>query len=97
MYWKIYQVDTDKDTDRVKFLGYEELLSLGKRVNPDLYKCVFVGDLPETDLEDMFRRFNTVGHPEYIGHSMSVSDVLVNEHGAYYCDSIGFTEIGFKR
>lgn len=97
MYWKIYQVNTERDTDRIKFFGYDELENIGVKVNPDIYDCVFVGNLPETDLEDMFARFNTVGHPEYIGHSMSVSDVLVNENGAYYCDSIGFKKIEFNR
>ena len=97
MYWKIYQINSDKDTERVKFRGFDELEYIGVKVNPEIYNCVFVGELPETDLEDMFARFNTVGHPDYIGHSMSVSDVLVNENGAYFCDNIGFKKIEFNR
>ena len=93
MYWKIYQINIERDAQRVKFEGLDRI----NDVDPDIYDCVFVGELPETDLEDMFRRFNTVGHPEYIGHSMSVSDVCVNEFGAYYCDNIGFRKIEFKR
>lgn len=37
----------------------------------------------------------TVGHPLHRGHSLSVSDVVVNDNGAFFCDSIGFQPIAF--
>ena len=39
----IYQIDGDKDTNRVKFEGYEETLKYGG-INPATYKCVFPDD-----------------------------------------------------
>jgi hypothetical protein len=56
---------------------------------------VFSAEIDETDLEQIYQRFNTVGHPLYRGHSLSVSDVVVNDNGAFFCDSIGFQPIAF--
>ncbi len=63
----------------------------------DIYDEVFNGELPETDPEAIFARFNqdTPGHPLHRGHSLSVSDIVVNENGIYYCDVLGFKEIKF--
>ena len=47
------------------------------------------------NLEDVFARFNTEGHPLHRGHSLSVSDVVLTEDGAFFCDTIGFKEIDF--
>lgn len=94
---KIYQINPDRDTDRTRFLGSDERNNLfgDLRVNPAEYDEVFNAVIDETDLEDMFRRFNTVGHPLHRGYSMSVSDVVVTENGAFFCDSIGFKKIEF--
>ena len=46
-------------------------------------------------MEEIFRQFNTEGHPLHRGHSLSVSDVVVTKDGAYYCDSIGFQKVDF--
>jgi len=94
---KIYQIDSALDTNRVRFLGFNEIEDLfgNTKINPSIYSLVFDADLDETDLEDIFKRFNTEGHPLYRGNSMSVSDIVVNDEGAFYCDSIGFKRIDF--
>jgi len=94
---KIYQINADRDKNRVRFEGLEllERYQGSAAVDPSIYDEVFNAELEETDLEDVYRRFNTEGHPLHRGHSLSVSDVVVNDSGAFFCDSIGFKAIAF--
>ena len=71
----IYQIDSEKDTNRVKFEGYEETLKYGG-INPAIYKCVFHGDV-DGDLEAVYCTFNHPDHPgTFQGHSLSLSDII---------------------
>ena len=71
----IYQIDSDKDTNRVKFEGYDETLKYGG-INPAIYKCVFHGDV-DGDLEAVYCLFNHPDHPgTFQGHSLSLSDII---------------------
>lgn len=89
---KIYQINSERDTDRLKFMG---LSKLKEDIDPSSYDEVFSGNVDCENLEDVFSRFNTEGHPLHRGHSLSVSDVVLTEDGAYFCDTIGFKEIDF--
>ena len=64
-------------------------------VPSSIYDEVFNAEIEETDPEAIFTRFNTTGHPLFRGHSLSVSDVIVSEGKAYYCQNIGFKAIPF--
>lgn len=94
---KIYQINSKRDGNRVKFEGLEllERYQGSSAVDPSIYDEVFSAEIDETDLEQIYQRFNTVGHPLHRGHSLSVSDVVVNDNGAFFCDSIGFQPIAF--
>lgn len=94
---KIYQINSKRDVNRVKFEGLEllERYQGSSAVDPSIYDEVFSAEIDETDLEAIYQRFNTVGHPLHRGHSLSVSDVVVNDNGAFFCDSIGFQPIAF--
>lgn len=89
---KINQINSERDPDRLKFMGFSQLKG---DVDPGSYDEVFSGDVDCENLEDMFARFNTEGHPLHRGHSLSVSDVVLTEDGAFFCDTIGFKEIDF--
>lgn len=89
---KIYQINSNRDPNRTKFLGLSHLKA---PVDPSSYDEVFSGDVDCGNLEDVFAKFNTVGHPLHRGHSLSVSDVVLTEDGAFFCDTIGFNEIDF--
>lgn len=89
---KIYQINSERDTARAKFMGLGQLKD---NVDPGSYDEVFSGDVDCKNLKDVFARFNTECHPLYRGHSISVSDVVLTEDGAYFCDTIGFKEIDF--
>lgn len=99
----IYQIDMDRDNERVCFMSLD---SLPNRQNPteidsSIYDAVYHGDVEANNLEDVYRIFN-LEHPEnYRGRSLSVSDVVVvsaedGEQKAYYCDSFGFKEVKFN-
>ena len=95
----IYQIDGEKDTNRVKFSGYDETMKHGGIISQN-YKCVFHGDV-DGDLEDVYTLFNNCDHPgTYQGHSLSVSDIVEAigdsdgvEPGSYFVDSIGFEKL----
>lgn len=94
---KIYQINLDRDKDRIKFMSFDRLPRFQKsdKVNASIYDEVFSGEIEASGLEDVYRIFNTTGHPLYRGHSLSVSDMVVTEYGAYFCDSVGFQKVDF--
>ena len=58
---KIYQINTDRDKNSVKFLQYGNLEKYQntKDINALIYDEVFSGNVDCEDLEDIFRKFNT--------------------------------------
>lgn len=94
---KIYQIDPDRDVNRVK---YEALSKLERyqgspEVQSSLYDEVFNADIEFRGLEELYTQFNTSGHPLHRGGRMSMSDVVVTEEGSFYCDRYGFSPIAF--
>lgn len=94
---KIYQINSDRDSNGVKYWGFDYLPKFQDDGNVDatLYDQVFDADMDEMSLEEIFYRFNHEKHPLYRGHSLSVSDVVVTEKGTFFCDSFGYKEIEF--
>lgn len=94
---KIYQVNSDRDTNGVKFRGLDqEAVNQGKvQIDASVYDEVFNAEMDFDGLQDLFIIFNTTGHPLYRGHSMSVSDVVVTDEGAFFCNNIGFAQVDF--
>ena len=94
---KIYQIDTDRDKDRLIFAGSDVLMKNkpALEIDASIYDEVFSGELESKVPEELFALFNTRGHPLHRGHSMSVSDVIVTEDGAFFCDSYDFKKISF--
>lgn len=90
---KVYQADIEAEN---KFMDYEFTNRVCGGVNKDDYHLVFDGHIKAFDLEDAWVIFNSVARPEgFTGHSLSVSDILVTEDGAFYVDSVGFRKIEF--
>lgn len=88
---QIYQINHNRDVNNKKFLSLKD----GEIADPSTYDEVFNAEIDEFDLEDIYRRFNTDGHPLHRGHSLSVSDVVVMNDKAYICQGVGFREIPF--
>lgn len=59
-----------------------------------VYEGSIEGDNNIAMLEELFEIFN-IRHPEdFHGHSLSTSDVVILDNTIWYCDSIGWKEIG---
>lgn len=91
---KIYQIAPSKDKRNLLYMRFEFVQRHGG-VDPADYELVFDGEVEAKDLEDVFRIFNdyTKMPKGYCGCSLSVSDVVVNEEGAFFCDSFGFVKL----
>lgn len=92
---KIYQINPNRDVNRVM---HERLSNLERcqgspEVQASIYDEVFNAVIDFDGLENLYIQFNTEGHPLYRGGAIKVSDVVVTEEGAYFCDSIGFKPI----
>lgn len=94
---KIYQINQERDVKGAKFMNSDWIVrhTGSPAIDPSIYDEVFSGQVDCKDLEEVFAKFNTEGHPLHRGHSLSVSDVVVTDEGAFFCESIGFLEIGF--
>ena len=100
---KLYQINMDRDEKGVCFMRSESLSQLqgSDQIDSSIYDLVFAGDVPCSNLEDIYRMFN-VNHPNgYTGRSLSVSDVVqiqdssTNGPTFHYCDSFGFKQVQF--
>ncbi len=97
---RIYQIDMDKDVERVQFKNLENTLNIAGRVNPAIYSQVYANVCDCNNLEDVYCKFNVGERPTgFTGHSLSVSDIveILDEEnkGTYFCDSFGFKKIDF--
>ena len=103
--FSIYQINTDRDNNRICFLGLDSLerFQHSKEVDPALYDRTYDGKLDCSTLETIYEKFN-IDHPaDYKGRSLSVSDVVeIRESdtlnpGFYFVDSIWFKSISFDK
>ena len=103
--FSIYQINTDRDDNRVCFLGLDTLerFQHSKEVDPALYDRVYDGKLDCSSLEAIYEKFNIDYPADYKGRALSVSDVVeIRESdtlnpGFYFVDSIGFKSISFDK
>ena len=73
---KIYQIDSEKDTNRIKSENFKNTIKYAGNIDPDIYKTVFEGNVDCNDLEDAYFTFN-INHPvSHQGHSLSISDIV---------------------
>lgn len=98
---KIYQIDETKDLKAVMFTEYETHVKRMGKIVKDIYKEIFQGEVnvPEKDinriLDYVFFLFNVHVDmfPDYKGHSLSVSDVVIADGVAYYVNTFGFVKL----
>ena len=87
--------------DRMHYLRFEDYENYKRETGhddicPDDYECVFCGNVNCEGLDEVFQKFN--GPVEgFIGHSLSVSDIVYMSEGKYqglwYCDPFGWTRV----
>ena len=98
---KIYQINPEKDADRIRFFSYDDTIKIKGRIDASIYRTVYDGNVDCGDLEDVFGLLNTTCPIGYNGHSLAVSDIVEvvepvdNIHGFYFCDIIGYRKTDF--
>ncbi len=104
MHIKIYQINLDRDDNRVAFLGHDSIARFQGNANicSEIYDHVFDGEVDCDTLEDVYLMFNLHFPKDYRGRSLSVSDIveIVESESAapgfYFCDSVGFKPVEFQ-
>lgn len=91
--FSIYQLKSDE----FRFSSYVSMRNKGYEPVVDDYEMIYTDELNGATLNDIYERFN-IDHPkDYVGYSLSVSDVIVlikdGERTAYMVDSFGFKEL----
>lgn len=103
--YSIYQVKENGKTWGIRFEPLERLKMSGGLVSRSNYDLVYAGPIEEPSfftpheiLASIYDKFNMAHPPDFAGHSLSVSDIVVlrRDQGmaAYYVDrGLGFTEV----
>lgn len=97
----IYQVREEAKNSRyIMFSDYEFLQENGldKEVKKENYRPIYSGEVEDYEsdidcLDELYMKFQGRKPEGYSGHSLSMSDVIVLDERAYYCDSHGWQEI----
>ena len=100
--YAIYQLKRDDSTADLRFMNSEYLQKKAIEPQYENYELVYTGALTKDGsqiekLEDLYRIFN-VEHPQdFVGHSLSVSDIVALKQAGvvsyHYVDSIGYKEL----
>lgn len=100
MNYKIFQLDRNNINviyDRRMFTPWDEL-NQTCGFSKHCYKKVYEGEVEEKEnlvktLDFLFTKFN-MSHPDdFLGHSLSVSDIIELDKVWYYCDSYGWVNV----
>ena len=96
--YAIYQIKDDSKGREYLFMGTEYLKKQGISAEYDDYQMVYSDVLAENEtLDSLYEKFNIRRPLDFMGHSLSVSDVVVlkknGEISAHYVDSFGYAEL----
>lgn len=99
--YEIYQLDWSADESVIRnfaFRPFQDVIKDGFSISKDRYSLVYTME-SETDLslEDLYYIFNMERPADFKGHSLSVSDVVGNSDGFWYCDSFGWKRLDWER
>ena len=104
MIWKVYVIQSviifnfDNKTRHLRFESMERLNSMGLQPDINNYKCVYCAPLADDmTLDKIFYILNMERPSDFLGHSLSISDVIVLQRNgtktAYYIDTFSFKEL----
>ena len=103
MKYATYQINNEKDqASRFFFLDFENMKrEAGGRIPMEIYDKVYEGEIESSEteiewtLERIFAEFNIsrAKHPNFRGHSLSVSDIVELDGVRWFCDSFGWKRI----
>lgn len=91
--FSIYQLKSDE----YRFESYARMRNKGYEPVVDNYEMIYTDELNGATLDDILERFNFDRPKDYVGYSLSISDVIVlikdGERTAYIVDSSDFKEL----
>ena len=101
MKFKVYQIKTERDAQRLAFVNYERTIQEAGEVRMEIYDEVYEGEIQahrlgdEYTLEVLYEELNVhrERRPDFKGHSLSVSDVVELNGVRWFCDSIGWQRL----
>lgn len=97
---RIWQLKTNSEFG-LRFISYDEMMKSYGEPMAENYDVVFDGEIETNNLEEIYTIFNMEHHPEFKGHSLSISDVVelydAESSKFHYVDRFGFKEIELKR
>ena len=75
---RIYQINMERDLNRVAFCSHDQLEKYqgSSEIDSKIYDKVYEGAVEASGLEDVYRVFNLEHPSEYRGRSLSVSDIV---------------------
>ena len=96
--YEIYQLTADPANAKLLFTSYDGVHADGMTINRSNYELKYSAPLtPDTTLDSIYDQFNINRPADFIGHSLSVSDIVVlhrnGQDTAHYVDSIGFADV----
>ena len=100
--YAIYQLKNDETLRNHQFESLSHLLKLGLTVDHKNYELTYTGHFEAAadtngTLNNIYEKLNENRPRDFIGHSLSMSDVIVLKQNevlsAHYVDAIGFKEI----
>ena len=96
--FEIWQLKDTPENHKIVFENMDYLKKEGISVDRDNYELVYSGALEDgMSLEGIFEKFNIERPDDFMGHSLSVSDVVVLKDGdgekAFFVDSMGFADV----
>lgn len=86
---EIYQITEDKERE-FAFRGYDAIIKNYGKIDKANYKKVYECQIDVTSIDEVFEKFNLNIPAGFTGHSLSVSDVIILDGNAYYCDHFGW-------
>lgn len=93
--YAIYQVKEEKARD-YGFCRLSNIIKWYGKVDKSNYDKVYESET-ECTLEGLFEKFNINKPSDFKGRSLSMSDVVILDGVAYYCDAFGWEKIDFQR
>ena len=94
----IYQLRMSDELRHLYFMGMDYLRKSGDFPRKQNYDFIYYSKFEDgMNLEKIYEIFNIYRPDDFVGHSLSVSDIVVlhidGSNTAYYVDTIGFVKL----
>lgn len=99
--FSILQLDPNCENYLGKLFSGIHFLEKCMNTKPNLrdYNVIYTSEIVDDNkselmlCEDIFRIFNSNYPEDYLGHSLSISDIVAINGNYYYCDNFGFVKL----